>query len=63
MIDINDSSAIVTPRHIRKALNKGNIDGVRRLARFVGSSRPFSEYDVFEHCQQQRFLGLYVQRS
>lgn len=48
-----DESAIVTPRKVAWALQIGNRDGVRRLAKFVCASSA-QPWDVYEGCQLQR---------
>ncbi len=52
-----DPTAIVTAPRIREALNRGNRDGVRRLALFVGAESAEPQ-EVFECCQEQRLTGL-----
>ncbi len=52
-----DPTAIVTAPKIRHALNIGNLNGVKRLAAFVGSVSVFPEH-VFQACQEQRCSGI-----
>jgi hypothetical protein len=52
-----DPTAIVTAPRIREALNRGNRDGVRRLALFVGAESAEPQ-EVFESCQEQRRPGI-----
>lgn len=53
-----DDNRIVTPRKIQKALNEGNLEGVRRLAKFVCSDSLYPDR-VFEACENQRMF-LYL---
>lgn len=48
-----DESRIVTAAKIQKALNAGNLDGVRRLARFVCCESAYPER-IFRACEEQR---------
>ena len=49
-----DGSAIVTPMRVAYALRKGDLNGVLRLAEFVGASSA-DPWEVYEACQKQRF--------
>ncbi len=44
---------VVSATKIEKALNKGNLDGVRRLAKFV-CCRSVNPGQVFDACEEQR---------
>ena len=48
-----EESRVVTIRKIEKALNLGNLIGVKRLADFVGCSSVYPS-KVFEACEDQR---------
>lgn len=44
----------VSIRKLEKALSRGNLAGVRRLANFVGSRSVYPS-SVFAACEEQRF--------
>lgn len=48
-----DDCRVVTTRKIEKALNLGNLDGVRRLAAFVCCSSVYPDR-IFRACEEQR---------
>jgi len=57
-----DENRIVSVRKIQYALNIGNLDGVKRLAKFVVSHSVYPEA-IFEACEQQRLMFLYRETS
>lgn len=56
-----DDNRIVSVRKIQHALNIGNLDGVKRLAKFVGSHSVYPQA-VFDACEQQRLMFLYREK-
>jgi hypothetical protein len=56
------SGAIVDPRKISHALYLGNLDGVRRLARFV-CAESADPWKVFDACEQQRIMGFIAEEK
>jgi hypothetical protein len=46
-------SRVVSAEKIQKALNRGNLDGVRRLAKFVCCDSVYPER-IFRACEDQR---------
>ncbi len=55
-----DDCRIVSAAKIQKALNNGNLDGVRRLARFVCCDSVYPER-IFRACEEQR-VEMYVNK-
>lgn len=53
-----DNNRVVVPYKIQKALNLGNLDGVKRLAKFVGT-RSVNPDVVYRACEVQR-EGVYL---
>jgi hypothetical protein len=48
-----DESRVVTAAKIQKALNIGNLNGVKRLAKFVCCESVYPER-IFRACEEQR---------
>lgn len=49
---LNDSRVVV-PYKIQKALDKGNMDGVKRLAKFVCCESVWPD-QIYSACEEQR---------
>lgn len=57
-----ENSRVISKRKIEKSLSLGNLDGVRRLARFVGADSVYP-MAVFDHCEDQRFAHYQEMRG
>jgi hypothetical protein len=55
-----EESRVVTTCKIEKALNIGNLDGVRRLAKFVCCSSVYPDR-IYRACEEQR-AEMYVNK-
>lgn len=48
------ASRVISVRKLEKALSKGNLDGLRRLAQFVHSTSVYPQ-TVYNACEQERY--------
>lgn len=57
-----DSNRVISQRKIEKALYLGNLNGVQRLAKFVGAPCIYPE-EVYDRCEEQRYEHYEMMRG